>query len=59
MLLFGLDTQASFDRALAAELGVPLAAHEARAFEDGEYKLRPLADPLSLIHISEPTRPIG
>lgn len=45
MLLFGLDTQASFDRALAAELGVPLAAHEARAFEDGEYKLRPLADP--------------
>ena len=45
MLLFSLDREGDFARDLAAGLGVPLAAHEERCFEDGERKLRPLADP--------------
>lgn len=45
MLLYALDPAASLAQALAASLGVPLAAHEDRRFEDGEHKLRPLADP--------------
>jgi ribose-phosphate pyrophosphokinase len=45
MLLFSLDSDATFAQALAAGLGVPLAPHEDRRFEDGEHKLRPLVDP--------------
>jgi ribose-phosphate pyrophosphokinase len=45
MQLFSLDDAGGLATALAAELGVPLCAVEDRAFEDGEHKLRPLADP--------------
>ncbi len=45
MLLFSLDTDTRLAQALAGQLGVPLAPHEHRAFEDGEHKLRPLIDP--------------
>jgi ribose-phosphate pyrophosphokinase len=45
MLLFSLDTDAGFAQALAGCLGVALAPHEDRRFEDGEHKLRPLLDP--------------
>jgi ribose-phosphate pyrophosphokinase len=45
MLIFALDTDKAFATALAADLDESLAAHEDRAFEDGEHKLRPLVDP--------------
>lgn len=45
MLLYSLDTDATFAQALATNLGVTLAPHENRRFEDGEHKLRPLLDP--------------
>jgi len=45
MLIFALDTDQGFAAALAADLDEALAAHEDRAFEDGEHKLRPLVDP--------------
>ncbi|MDO9166650.1 MAG: ribose-phosphate diphosphokinase [Rhodoferax sp.] len=45
MLLFSLDPDVTFGQALATSLGVSLAPHEDRRFEDGEHKLRPLADP--------------
>ncbi|MBK5205880.1 MAG: ribose-phosphate pyrophosphokinase [Polaromonas sp.] len=45
MLLFSLDSDTTFAQALATSLGVPLAPHEDRCFEDGEHKLRPLVDP--------------
>ena len=45
MLLFCLDHESALAPALAAELGQPFCAHEDRGFEDGEHKLRPLADP--------------
>lgn len=45
MLLFALDADKAFATALAADLDEALAAHEDRAFEDGEHKLRPLVDP--------------
>lgn len=45
MLLYALDPVSSLATALAARLGVALAAHEDRGFEDGEHKLRPLSDP--------------
>lgn len=45
MLLYSLDLDATFSLALAANLGVALAPHENRGFEDGEHKLRPLLDP--------------
>jgi ribose-phosphate pyrophosphokinase len=41
--IFALGSSHSFGAAVAAQLGVGLAPHEDRAFEDGEYKLRPLA----------------
>jgi ribose-phosphate pyrophosphokinase len=43
--LFALDATAEFGSAIAAAIGLPLAAHEERAFEDGEQKTRPL-DPV-------------
>lgn len=45
MLLFSLDSDATFATALAHQLRVSLAPHETRSFEDGECKLRPLVDP--------------
>lgn len=45
ILLYSLDSDAAFAQALAAYLGLPLASHENRGFEDGERKLRPLRDP--------------
>lgn len=42
MQLFALEGGRAFGEAVAAALGVPLAAHEERAFEDGEHKERPL-----------------
>lgn len=40
--LFGLGASRPFAEAIAAGLGVPLAAIEEREFEDGEHKARPL-----------------
>jgi ribose-phosphate pyrophosphokinase len=45
MLLFTLDDDTTFAAALARALDRDLAAVEERHFEDGERKLRPLADP--------------
>lgn len=45
MLLFDLDRGAGVGPALAKRLDAGIAAHEERAFADGECKLRPLADP--------------
>jgi ribose-phosphate pyrophosphokinase len=41
-LLFALHASSDYGRRLASHLGVGLAAHEERAFEDGEFKIRPL-----------------
>jgi ribose-phosphate pyrophosphokinase len=40
--VFALGSSRDFGASVAAHLGVNLAPHEDRAFEDGEYKLRPL-----------------
>lgn len=40
--LFALKTTADLGKAVAQALGVSLAAHEERDFEDGEHKTRPL-----------------
>jgi ribose-phosphate pyrophosphokinase len=45
MLLFALQNSRPFGSAVAAALGVPLAPHEERTFEDAEHKMRPLVDP--------------
>lgn len=45
MQLYALDPGCPLSAALAAELGVAVSPHEHRRFEDGEEKLRPLADP--------------
>ena len=42
MAVFALGDSTAFGEAVAARLGVPLAPHEERAFEDGEHKTRPL-----------------
>jgi ribose-phosphate pyrophosphokinase len=42
MKVFGLNASQDFALRLAERLGVPLAEHEEREFEDGECKLRPL-----------------
>ena len=42
--LFALAATTDLGRAVADALGVPLAAHEERGFEDGEHKVRPLDD---------------
>jgi ribose-phosphate pyrophosphokinase len=46
MLLFALDATRAFGAGVADALGVPLAAHEERTFEDAEHKIRPLVDPM-------------
>ncbi len=40
--LFAPGSDQAFGERVAAALGVPLAVHEEREFEDGEHKLRPL-----------------
>ena len=40
--LFALEATGELGRAVANRLGLPLAAHEEREFEDGEHKVRPL-----------------
>ena len=42
MKLYGLNQTRVFAERLGAELRVPLAPHEERDFEDGEFKIRPL-----------------
>src|SRR5687767_6202886 len=42
LVLFSLYASKDFGEAVATHLGVPLAAHEEREFEDGEHKTRPL-----------------
>ena len=44
--LFALDATRSLGVHVASALGLALAAHEAREFEDGEHKLRPI-DPVA------------
>lgn len=44
LMLFALGSTREFGCRVADALGVPLAAHEERAFEDGEHKLRPLVN---------------
>jgi ribose-phosphate pyrophosphokinase len=44
LLLFALDHDGTFPAAVSHALGVPLSAHEERAFEDGEHKTRPLVN---------------
>ncbi len=40
--LFALDATRSFGERIAGHLGLSIAAHEERSFEDGEHKARPL-----------------
>ena len=42
MRLFSLSETRPFAERVAAALGIPLAEHEERSFEDGEHKARPL-----------------
>jgi ribose-phosphate pyrophosphokinase len=42
LCLFALNATEALGLAVAAELSLPLAAHEEREFEDGEHKTRPL-----------------
>jgi ribose-phosphate pyrophosphokinase len=42
--LFALGEDRALGDAVASALGISLAAHEERNFEDGEHKLRPLVD---------------
>ena len=44
-MIFGLDRDEPLAARIAAALDERLAPHEDRAFEDGEHKWRPLADP--------------
>jgi ribose-phosphate pyrophosphokinase len=45
MLLFALDATRAFGARIADALGLALAPHEERTFEDAEHKIRPLVDP--------------
>jgi len=42
LALFGLNGSRAFAEGMAGELGIELAEHEERDFEDGEHKIRPL-----------------
>ena len=42
LCLFALTESRAYGEKVSAALGVPLAAHEERQFEDGEHKTRPL-----------------
>ena len=54
MHLFALDASREFGLQVAAALGLALAPHEEREFEDGEHKSRPLVDvqgaPVVIVH---------
>lgn len=41
-VLFALEGSQAFGHAVASQLGISLAAHENRVFDDGEHKSRPL-----------------
>ncbi|HEX7111187.1 MAG TPA: ribose-phosphate pyrophosphokinase-like domain-containing protein, partial [Mizugakiibacter sp.] len=43
LCLFALAASRAYGERIAADLGVTLAPHEEREFEDGEHKARPLA----------------
>lgn len=45
VLLFSLDVGNSLFVAVANELHAPIAPHEERVFDDGEFKVRPLLNP--------------
>ena len=42
LTLFALDASRPYGERVAARLGLALSSHEAREFEDGEHKARPL-----------------
>jgi ribose-phosphate pyrophosphokinase len=44
LLLFTLEASRDFAQQIGSTLGLALAAHEERAFEDGEHKTRPLVN---------------
>jgi ribose-phosphate pyrophosphokinase len=44
LMLFTLEASRPLAEKVSAALGVPLAAHEERGFEDGEHKSRPLVN---------------
>ena len=44
LALFALNATRAFGERVAGRLGIPLAAHEEREFEDGEHKARPLVN---------------
>jgi ribose-phosphate pyrophosphokinase len=44
MMVFALEATRVFGARVAHAMGVPLAPHEERAFEDGEHKARPLVN---------------
>src|SRR5512144_1688636 len=44
LMLFALEASRPFGEAVSRALGTPLSAHEARTFEDGEHKTRPLVN---------------
>jgi ribose-phosphate pyrophosphokinase len=44
LMLFTLESSRPLAEKVSAALGVPLAAHEEREFEDGEHKSRPLVN---------------
>jgi ribose-phosphate pyrophosphokinase len=44
VLIFALEATREFGAAVARSLGVQMAPHEERVFEDGEHKVRPLTE---------------
>lgn len=44
MLIFALDQARPLAERIAGRIGIPLSAHEERAFEGGEHKARPLEE---------------
>lgn len=42
LMLFAVQASRAYGEQVGAALGVPLASHEERDFEDGEHKIRPL-----------------
>ncbi|OBS53996.1 ribose-phosphate pyrophosphokinase [Methylosinus sp. 3S-1] len=44
LVLFALGSSATLGEQVAREIGIELSPHEERRFEDGERKIRPLAD---------------
>src|SRR5262249_41417189 len=44
LAVFALNSSLDFGEKICARLGVPQSSHEEREFEDGEHKIRPLAN---------------